>query len=65
MNNPTDNQLAAQCKVQFYLKSKCPQCLVESSQYLAIENPGEDKTQIYCTYGCGYIFIEDTFSVMN
>jgi uncharacterized protein YutD len=37
----------------------CPCCKTQSSQYPDIENKGEDKTQIFCNYGCGYIFLED------
>lgn len=58
----TNEQLIAQDKVQFYLQSTCPKCKTNSSQYLEIENPGEDKTQVYCSYDCGYIYIEDYLS---
>jgi hypothetical protein len=37
----------------------CPSCKVSYFAFKDIENKGENKTQIYCNYGCGYIFLED------
>jgi len=38
---------------------KCPSCKESWTPEPLIENEGEDKTQVYCLYGCGYIFLED------
>tara|TARA_R110001599_G_scaffold26931_8_gene94881 strand:- start:10102 stop:10302 length:201 start_codon:yes stop_codon:yes gene_type:complete len=38
---------------------QCPSCKESWTPSPAIENKGEDETQIYCLYGCGYIFLED------
>ncbi len=38
---------------------KCPSCLTEWIGTPLIWNPGEDKTQIFCNYVCGYLYIED------
>jgi hypothetical protein len=42
---------------------QCPSCKTSWWPEPEIENLGEDKTQIYCLYGCGYIFLEDYKSV--
>ncbi len=38
---------------------KCPSCKESWTPNPSIENAGENKTQIYCGYGCGYIFLDD------
>ena len=38
---------------------RCPSCKVESLGIPMITNEGEDNTQIWCPYGCGFIFLED------
>ena len=38
---------------------KCPSCKESWVPYPIIENIGEEKTQVYCNYGCGFIFLED------
>lgn len=38
---------------------KCPSCFSVWIGTPLIWNPGEDKTQIFCNYGCGYLYIED------
>ena len=37
----------------------CPSCGEGVVGFPMVENPGEDNTQIYCDYGCGYIFLEE------
>ena len=37
----------------------CPSCKEGWFPTPEIENEGENKTQIYCGYNCGYIFLED------
>ncbi len=37
----------------------CPCCFSEKTTPYVIENAGEHKTQIRCTEGCGFIYIED------
>ena len=36
---------------------RCPQCKIEWYGRPRIENEGEESTQVYCNYGCGYMFI--------
>jgi len=36
---------------------KCPSCDSEWVGAPEIENEGERETQVYCLYGCGYIFL--------
>jgi hypothetical protein len=38
---------------------KCPSCKESWTPPPPIENVGENETQIYCGYGCGFIFLED------
>tara|TARA_R110000765_G_scaffold396661_1_gene490614 strand:+ start:188 stop:481 length:294 start_codon:yes stop_codon:yes gene_type:complete len=38
---------------------KCPSCEETWIAYPDIENCGEDTVQIFCEYGCGFIFIEE------
>jgi len=38
---------------------RCPSCKVESLGIPVITNEGEDNTQIWCTSGCGFIFLEN------
>jgi hypothetical protein len=41
-----------------YNTFKCPSCKSEWQTYrVRVENPGEDETQVYCLYGCGFIFL--------
>ena len=39
----------------------CPQCRSEGGQYMVIENPGEEWTQVHCAYGCGYLNLDDYY----
>jgi hypothetical protein len=39
---------------------KCPDCGSEWVGVPMIENPGEETTQIFCLYGCGFIFLPET-----
>jgi hypothetical protein len=38
---------------------QCPSCKESWTPTPAIRNKGEDKTQIYCFYNCGFIFLDD------
>ncbi|MHA2216853.1 MAG: hypothetical protein ACXACY_12985 [Candidatus Hodarchaeales archaeon] len=38
---------------------QCPSCKSKWTPTPQIENKGEDETQIYCLYGCGFIFLDD------
>lgn len=37
----------------------CPKCKNNDAPTPYIENVGEEKTQVYCYAGCGFIYIED------
>ena len=57
---PTKKQKETLKKHQDNFDFICPNCKSESNKHQTeIENPGEEKTQVYCNYGCGYIFLED------
>jgi hypothetical protein len=56
---PTNKQIDTLSKHETYYFFVCPSCGVESSSWrTSIENPGEDETQVYCVYGCGYIYLD-------
>ena len=56
----TKEQKAMILKHSTYYGFKFPCCNSEICNTVLIENPGEeDKTQIYCLYGCGFIYLED------
>ena len=60
MSKPTDKQKSSLARCYTNIGFKFPCCGVEIiDRSPQIENPGEDKTQIFCLYGCGYVFIED------
>jgi len=42
----------------------CPCCRVKQ-QIPQIQNLGEEKTQVKCVYGCGYLFLEDFASLKD
>jgi len=58
MIEPTEKQvkiLESHMEGDFY---RCPQCTTKWYGVPPIENKGEAETQVYCLYGCGYMFIE-------
>jgi hypothetical protein len=40
---------------------QCPSCKSQTIRQPSITNEEDedDKTQVYCPYGCGYIYLED------
>lgn len=42
----------------------CPCCRVKQ-RIPQIENKGEQRTQVRCVYGCGYLFLEDFASLRD
>lgn len=38
---------------------QCPSCKESWTPFPQIENKGEEETQIYCLYGCGFIFLDN------
>tara|TARA_R110001599_G_scaffold26931_9_gene94882 strand:- start:76 stop:294 length:219 start_codon:yes stop_codon:yes gene_type:complete len=57
-NIKMDNQMLVLNSCIEYIFT-CPSCKESWTPAPLIENEGEDKTQIHCLYGCGYIFLED------
>jgi len=51
------NEVVESCTENGFFK--CPSCKESWTPSPPIENEGEEKTQILCLYGCGYIFLED------
>ena len=43
----------------------CPQCKSNGGQYMSVENPGEDWTQVHCAYGCGYYNLDDYYKPLK
>ena len=39
----------------------CPQCHSEGGQYMMVENPGEDWTQVHCAYCREYINLDNYY----
>ena len=56
---PTKEQTKTLAEANSSGQFVCPNCASSGGQNPQIENPGEDRTQIYCNYGCGYIYLED------
>ena len=40
----------------------CPSCKSKGGQLLNIENPGESWTQVWCSYGCGFLNLDDYYN---
>ena len=55
----TEAQIALFNRCIEYRMFISPCCGVETLSHPDLTNPGEDTTQIYCGYGCGYIFLDD------
>ena len=55
MEEPTKKQVEELESCYKYSSFVCPSCKSDGGQDPHIENPGEDYTQIYCTYCREYI----------